>query len=248
MSIFRKLFGSKPNVLRAISNRFLLGLVLALTLGGQTLYAQQSDANVKKLTEIRDKAEKGDAKAQLELGKVFSNGELGVEKDQQEAVKWLRKSAEQNNADAQDCLGFCYKYGLGVAKDDAEAVKWYRKGAEQNDGWSQLNLGSCYYYGTGVAKDDVEAVKWYRKSAEQNYFLAQRTMGEFYFRGIGVAKDMAEAYKWFLLAVAQGDEDAKGRVRHLEKKLKKDQIAEVKKQVVEWTEQHKKEVNGKDSQ
>lgn len=248
MNISKKLFGLGSGVSGVISNKFLLGLVLVLILAGQTLYAQQSDADAKQLTEIRSKAERGDARAQWELGKAFSNGELGLEKDQQAAFKWIHKAAEQNEAEAQDGLGFCYKYGLGVAQDTAEAVKWFRKGAEQNDAPSQYNLASCFNGGIGVAKDDVEAVKWFRKSAELNFTPALNIMGECYFKGVGVKKDMAEAYKWFSLAAAQGDEDAKSRVRYLEKKLKKDQIAEVKKQAAEWAEQHKKTVKGKDSQ
>jgi hypothetical protein len=65
MSIFKKLFGLKPSASGGIFNRFLLGFVLALTLASQTLCAQQSDADAKKLVEIRAKAEKGDAEAQL---------------------------------------------------------------------------------------------------------------------------------------------------------------------------------------
>jgi hypothetical protein len=225
-------------------NKLILGLILALPLlVSQTGFAQQSDADGKKLAEIRAKAEKGDAKAQWELGKAFSNGEFGLEKDQQEAFKWIRKAAEQNNAQAQGGLGFLYMYGQGVAQNTAEALKWYREGAEHNDSISQNNLAYCYYYGLGIAKNETEAVKWYREAAEQNFALSQYMLGECCFRGIGVEKNMVEAYKWFLLAVAQGNEDAKGRVRHLEKKLKKDQIAEVKKQADEWTKQYKKATN-----
>ena len=58
-----------------------------------------------------------------------------------EAVKWYRKAAEQNFAEAQYNLGVCYDNGQGVAKDYAEAVKWYRKAAEQNHAQAQYNLG-----------------------------------------------------------------------------------------------------------
>jgi len=279
MIILRKLFALKANVTGCIFSRFILGFGLALTLAGQTLYAQQSDTDGQKLAEIQAKAEKGDAKAQLELGNAFSSGGFGLEKNQQEALKWIRKAAEQNYALAQNDLGVCFVAGKGLEKDQQEAVKWFRKAAEQGFAMSQFNLGTCYYNGNGVRQDVSEAVKWYRKAAEQNYALAQsvmgdlygsgigmsqdlteavkwyrkaaeqnyasaqRCVGEAYFKGIVVEKNMAEAYKWFSLAAAQGDEDAKGRVRHLEKKLKKDQIAQVKKQVAEWTEQHKKATN-----
>ena len=61
------------------------------------------------LADVRAKAEKGDAQSQYQLGHAFANGSLGVAKDQVEAVKWFRKAAEQNLADAQDYLGVCYR-------------------------------------------------------------------------------------------------------------------------------------------
>jgi TPR repeat protein len=55
-----------------------------------------------------------------------------VGKDQQEAVKWYKKAAEQGDAGAQYNLAWCYRDGAGVKKDEKEAVKWYTKAAEQN--------------------------------------------------------------------------------------------------------------------
>ena len=69
-------------------------------------------------------------------------------------MKWYRKAAEQNHAEAQYNLGVCYDEGEGVAKDQVEAVKWYRKAAEQNFAAAQYNLGVCYAKGEGVAKDE----------------------------------------------------------------------------------------------
>ena len=88
-------------------------------------------------------------------------------KDLVEAVKWYRKSAEQNFARAQNSLGYSYEEGQGVAKDLVEAAKWYRKAAEQNDAMAQLNLGRCYAGAGGVPKDLVEAYKWLLLASEQ---------------------------------------------------------------------------------
>ena len=120
-----------------------------------------------------------------------------------EAVKWLRKAAEQNDAAAQYNLGVCYYDGDGVAKDYVEAVKWFRKAAEQNYAAAQYSLGLCYAEGQGVAKDQAEAAKWYRKAAEQNYAGAQYRLGFCYANGEGVTKDMAEAVKWLRKAAEQ---------------------------------------------
>src|SRR4029453_245295 len=149
-------------------DRSIFTVLLLVTAAVFQLPAQQNEADRKVLAEIRAGADKGDAKARYELGRVFFSGTLGVAKDEAEAVKGFRKAAEQSVADAQFSGGVCYAIGRGVTKDDAEAVKWFRKAAEQNYARAQYNLGVRYTKGQGVAKDDAEAVKWFRKAAEQN--------------------------------------------------------------------------------
>ncbi|HEY5039046.1 MAG TPA: sel1 repeat family protein, partial [bacterium] len=51
----------------------------------------------------------------------------GTKKDNAEAVKWYRKSAESGYPDAEADLGAMYEKGLGVQQDDSEAMKWYQK-------------------------------------------------------------------------------------------------------------------------
>ena len=99
-----------------------------------------------------------------DLGADYYYGTNGKAKDYAEAVKWLRKAAEQGNASGQSFLGYMYQYGYGVSQDYAEAVKWYRKSAEQGNASGQNNLGYMYEKGYGVSKDYTEALKWYRKS------------------------------------------------------------------------------------
>ena len=149
------------------ANRFLFTVLFLLSAAVFRLPAQQNEADRKVLAEIRAGADKGDAKAQYELGRAFFSGTLGVAKDEAEAVKWFRKAAEQNVADAQYNLGVCYANGQGVTEDDAEAVKWFRKAAEQNLADAQYNLGVCYDSGEGVVKDEVEAYKWWLLAAGQ---------------------------------------------------------------------------------
>src|SRR5262245_32236718 len=97
-------------------NTSLLRLGLFLLLTGEALRAQQTHEDRKLLAEIRARAEKGDALSQFQLGNAFDFGHLGVAKDEFEAVKWYRKAAEQNLAEAQGVLGFHYEKGEGVAK------------------------------------------------------------------------------------------------------------------------------------
>ena len=81
---------------------------------------------------VREKAEKGDAEAQFNLGQIYYEGK-GVPQDDSEAAKWYRKAAEKSHRVAQYNLGKCYQMGNGVNKSDAKARKWFSKAADQGD-------------------------------------------------------------------------------------------------------------------
>ena len=155
---------------RATRTRTTLAVsMLALTLIAPWALGQDPDP----ITEIRRLAEKGDARAQLELGLMYANGE-GVLKDDAEAVRWYRLAAEQGHAGAQNNLGLMYANGEGVAQDLAEAVKWYRLAAEQGDAWGQYALGFMYDYGEGLPDDYVLAYAWYNLAAAQGNEVARK--------------------------------------------------------------------------
>lgn len=104
-----------------------------------SLEAGQSAVSSKELADLRAQAEKGDAKAQNELGEVLYAGKAGVAKNPVEAVKWFRQAAEQHHAAAQSNLGVCYERGEGVAKYEAEAYKWDLLAAAQGDNKAKRN-------------------------------------------------------------------------------------------------------------
>jgi TPR repeat protein len=175
---------------------------------------QQGEADRKLLSDIRAKAKRGDAQSQVQLGTVLFDGSLGMAKDEVEALKWFRKAAAQNFADAQLMVGVCYVSGRGVAMEGAEAMKWFRKAAEQNNALGQAYLGAGYATGFGLEKDELEAVKWYRKSAEQNFPMAQLWLGRCYYEGRGVAEDAVEAVRWFRKAAEQNLPEAQSYLGH----------------------------------
>jgi hypothetical protein len=106
--------------------------------------------------ETKAKAESGDADAQFKLAKIYFDG-IGVIKDEVEAFKWFKKSADQENDSAQERTGWCYSNGFGVPKDDDEAVRWFRTAATHGNDLAKFHLGLCYLNGEGVAKDTIEA-------------------------------------------------------------------------------------------
>ena len=71
-------------------------------------------------------ADQGSSAAQLCRGVCLMRG-YGVDENMQEAIKWVKKAAEQGLAPAQFILGECYRT---VERDMEAAIKWYRKAAE----------------------------------------------------------------------------------------------------------------------
>jgi len=144
------------------------------------------------------------AEVYVNLGVIHATGR-GVQQDDREAVKWLRKAAEQGNANGQYSLGYMYEQGRGVERDDGAAVKWYRKAAEQGNAVGQSNLGMMYADGRGIAQSDNEAVIWYSKAAWQGNASGQFNLGFMYAKGRGVAQSFTEAVTWFRKAAEQGN-------------------------------------------
>ena len=91
----------------------------------QYLYQNNNDIKA-----IRKKAENGDAEAQLNMGRMYNQGE-GVGQNYKLAAEWFRKAADQVYAMAQYNLGVMYDNGEGVSRNYKQATDWYRKAADQ---------------------------------------------------------------------------------------------------------------------
>jgi len=72
-------------------------------------------------------AQKGNAKAQLNMGALYAEGN-GVEKNDIEAVEWYRKAAKDGYDKALYNLALMYKDGRGVPRDYQEAEKIIARG------------------------------------------------------------------------------------------------------------------------
>ena len=98
----------------------------------------------------------------------FQTGEDAyLREDYETAMKEWGALAAKGDAEAQNMVGYLYRFGEGVSQDYAEAVKWYRLAADEWDKEAQFNLGAMYEKGKGVPQDYAEAAKWYRLAADQ---------------------------------------------------------------------------------
>ena len=75
-------------------------------------------------------AEKGDARAQFNIGVMYDEGR-GVAQDRNKAMDWWEKAAESGNPHAKHNLGLAYLTGDGVEQNYDLAVSWLGEAAGQ---------------------------------------------------------------------------------------------------------------------
>ena len=189
---------------------------------------------------FRAGAEKGGAEAQIMLACCLEKG-IGIEKDEKEAEKWMKKAADAGNAVAQAVYATRW-----LLKDNAEeAAEYLEKSAEQGCVNGQLALAAHYLLKDGVLQaigaayvmkiaalpltdeksiedylmDDKDRSLFDRDvtAANGSILLAQYLAGGIFLRGGGgVEKDLDEAEKWFRKAADGGLITAKEAVETLE--------------------------------
>lgn len=160
----------------------------------QALFYLKGDATIKKdvnksIEYLKPCASKGDAKAQLLLGRIYL-----TQKDESKyskAFELIKASANSGYALAQGDLGVLYKYGYGCKLNYNKAITWFKKAANAGDSKAAYSLGYMYLKGLGnVTQDYTQAIYWFEKS---KYPMATYWLGYCYYHGYGVSKDIAKA-------------------------------------------------------
>jgi TPR repeat protein len=71
------------------------------------------------------------AQAMLANGYGFESRNWGIKNDLNEAIKWARKAAAQNDAEGEFLLGAMYYQGRPIPKDLGQARYWFKKAVEE---------------------------------------------------------------------------------------------------------------------
>jgi TPR repeat protein len=106
----------------------------------------------------------GDADAQLNLARMYYNGEGGV-RDLNQAAKWAKLATDKGNAAAKSLLVAisldltrAYLDGEGAARDLREATKWARRAADNGSIEGQAMLGYILFEGDGASRRPVDGL------------------------------------------------------------------------------------------
>jgi TPR repeat protein len=162
---------------------------------------------------LKPLAEAGNAPAQHWLGNIYYYGLGETEKDDAEAARWFRKSAEAGYAAAQYRIGYMHAMGSGMEQDHRAAARWWGQAAKQGHMKAILRLAKNYSEGRYLPKNERLARHWYRQAAvrgsrEAMLQLALNLMGT-----ETIPRDYRRAYTWLLIAQAKGSGRAAKLVR-----------------------------------
>ncbi|MBI9073830.1 MAG: SEL1-like repeat protein [Desulfatibacillum sp.] len=174
-------------------------------------YAIRATVENEVLDKTLDKARAGDPEAQLQLARMYLQGD-GVEKDGQKALEWATKAGEAGHIPAQILLSAGHLKGLFGDTDNPQAFAWASRGADQGDAKAMALVASYYKNGFGVQKDPEKAFEWFLKAAEKGHMVSMIVAGESYYNGVGVEKNLEEAFAWRLKAAYGGSPAAANTV------------------------------------
>lgn len=179
------------------------------------------------IIKIKEKAEKGDRRAQIFMAHCYSAGRFGVARNYDESDRWYKIVADQYKEEADEgdvsalkLLAECYSYGTGVNFDPMEgerlsrlAFEKYKIAAEAGDTDAQYELSEFYIYGYTWASDKEERERLLRLASESGHAKAQLELArslcyDRYPDGSVYLNDNDEAREWFLLAASNLRRDA----------------------------------------
>lgn len=176
------------------------------------------------LENLRPLAERGDAKAQNNLGMMYHFGQ-GAPKDFQKAVNWYRRAIKQGDTLAPINLSVLVKklraqgiwtprlsnsatFNEGIVAFDrgdfATAFKHWRPLAKRGMVEAQHNLGNMYRHSKGVPQNFADAYRWYLKAAKQGHAASMLSLGEMIYQGQGLPQNFSKAVEWYRKSANRG--------------------------------------------
>ena len=109
----------------------------------------------------------------------------------------FKKATEENNAWAQNKLGYYYLKGKGCNKSLKNSYAWHKLAADQGDASAQNNVAYCYQKGRGCQKNPEHSIHYYKLAAAQNHLRGIDGLGLCYLFGRGCAVDYDNAVQFF---------------------------------------------------
>ncbi|KAF4125169.1 hypothetical protein GMORB2_4008 [Geosmithia morbida] len=187
-----------------------------------------SDANaaISDVIEYLDlMSQKGDFKAAFSLGRIYYEGQRGLERNLDLAKKYFfavasrywkrdgrlvenyKPGIEKTACKAAAYLGRLYLRGEGLNQNYDKARTWFERGVTKGDPQAQYGLGLMLLNGYGGKKNIRKATALLKVSADQDFAPAQVEMGKLHLDQ-GSPEDIRIANNYFELAARYGNIEA----------------------------------------
>ena len=160
--------------------------------------AQDAASQIDKIGQCWEKAHKGDADAQFNLGICYRDGNQ-VSQDLKQARHWITKSADQGNHDAEYALA---KILADENPEDGDSTSRIITLLESASSAGQVKamvlLGTYLYDGKGVDENLERAIHIWQDAEKKGDLDAKWYLGRHYFAGKGMfnsGKDLDKAQK-----------------------------------------------------
>lgn len=177
---------------------------------GAICLAQSSSKDIQQ--ELIEKAKKGDAKAQYNLGYRYHTG-YDRSPNVETAIFWYRKAAEQGNTEAMLSLFAIYHN----RHEYNQAALWLEKLRNCHFNWKKanpeiINILPIYgaYYASGrenIEKNIPYALSWFKIASDLGNSDASEWLGFMYENESYGMTDYQQALKWYKKALEQGSEN-----------------------------------------
>jgi len=173
----------------------------------------QSDDDLKKAEPLlRKAANLGDDSAEYFLYILYKNG-LGVEKDENRALKYLTQSVNHGNPDALNAFGELLVEDYKINYESKELLKkaeaYFLNASEYGNSEALFNLGEIYREFEDKNLRYQKSFPFYKESALLGDDNAQYRLAEYYLNGLGVEEDLEQAFVWYQKSAEQ--ENAKAQ-------------------------------------
>lgn len=189
---------------------------LALFVSGDTVSQERSIDTLLRLSQA------GDAQAQAELGEAYIRGQR-INKNEAEAFRLFKSSAEKGNAHGQFRLGFMYQSGTYIKIDIPQHLYWRDMAAKQGHPLACYTYGQDHYIGFYLTNDYSQkspvnkrkAAEYFECGAKGNDPSSLYRLGEMLLKGDGIKADPARGYDYLARAAKLGNPYAKKLLREL---------------------------------
>lgn len=179
----------------------LAGDVVALNRLGD---AERAAVQAKRVNNLTERADNGDARAQWELGNLYWSG-AGVAQSDARAVQYYQQALQGGDPNAYDALGRALLAGRGLPRDEALGVSYLKHAAGLGQAASSHAL---MVSGIAAYWEDANYALTFRifsALSELGHVDAHYMLARHYDYGQGVAADAAKAERLYRNAAASGN-------------------------------------------